>query len=128
MDIPISLIYMGEVKYLMSPIIKILTIQTLFNIPNSNIYLQDYFENYYFPNSQGEFLNVDEKIISVQPSTVNMKLETIFINKTDSRFVSTSGDYTTGDHLTTGYSEEWKNSRRSIIKFENLASLNGKKL
>lgn len=57
-----------------------------------------------------------------------MKLETIFINNTDSRFVQTSGDYTVVGHLITGYLAEFKNSRRTMIKFENLTSLSGKKI
>lgn len=44
-----------HVSYLLNSALKVLTIQTLFNTVNSNIYLQDILGNNYFPNAQGEF-------------------------------------------------------------------------
>ncbi|OMJ74791.1 hypothetical protein SteCoe_26207 [Stentor coeruleus] len=128
METPISLVYKNEVKFFMSSVIRVIAIQTLFNISSSNIWLQDVFDNVYFPNSDGEILNLSQKIFSVQPSTTQMKLETIFINRTDSRFVSTSGEYNPGNHLTTGSSIQWKNTRNTIVQFGNLTSVGDKNI
>lgn len=104
-----------------------LTIQVLFNITTSAIYLQDFTGLNYFPKSQGEFLDVNKDILAIQPATGELKLETAVLNFTDSRFLFTNGDYFIADQIVTGYNISNKNFRRSLVKFDNLASLNGKK-
>lgn len=125
---PIAILYKSEVKYILSSALKVLTIQVLFNISTSNIYLQDVPGTNYFPNLQGEFLDINKDILLIQPSEQPIKLESIMISKTDSRYLHTSGDYIGSEHLFTGYSTEYKNLRRSFIKFDDLSSINGKQI
>lgn len=124
----VSLVYKNEVKFILSVALKVLTIQVLFNISQGVLYLQDFAGINYFPNSEGEFKNIKETILIIQPSSDLMKLGLEIIDRTDSRYVFTSGDYTLNDYLTTGYSVNGKNMRRSLLKFDNLANLNGKKI
>ncbi|OMJ94502.1 hypothetical protein SteCoe_2274 [Stentor coeruleus] len=125
----ISLLYKNEVKFILNTALRVLTIQTLFNISSSNIYLQDFSGVNYFPNMQGEFTNIKETMLTIQPASDSMKLGLEIINRTDSRYVYTSGDNGgNNDYLCTGYSIYGGDMRRSLIKFDNLTSLNGKQI
>lgn len=117
-----------HVSYFLNSVLKVLAMQTVFSISTSNIYLQDTSKNNYFPNDQGEFLNIDEKILTVQPFAGQIKLETIIVNSTDSRFLWNNGDYYIYDYLLTGYNGSYKIMRRSLIKFDDLKSLSAKKI
>ncbi|OMJ93636.1 hypothetical protein SteCoe_3332 [Stentor coeruleus] len=126
---PVSLLYKNEIRFLLSNALKVLTIQVRFNITTSNIYLQDFSGLNYFPNSQGEFLDINQDILIIQPSAVQMKTEEIAINLTDSRsLVTTFTPPETNAWLYTGYSLPNKDMRRSFIRFDNLTCLNGKKI
>jgi hypothetical protein len=126
--VPISLIYKNEIKFILSNALKVLTIQILFNITTSVIYLQDFTGLNYFPNFQGEFLDINQDILTIQPAIGEIKLETIVLNCSDARFLFTTGNYYFSDMLTTGYNIQYKNARRSLVRFDNLTSLNGKKV
>lgn len=122
---PIALLYKKEVKYLLRSSLKVLAIQILFSISTSSIYLQDLSGTNYFPNPQGEFLDINKDILVIQPFSDQVKLETIRINNTDSRFVFNSGDFN-HDFLSTGYSIKYQNMRKTLLRFDNLENLSGK--
>lgn len=126
--VPISLLYKNEIRYVLSNALKVLTIQILFNITTSTIYLQDFSGLNYFPNFQGEFLDVNQDILTIQPSAVQMKTEAIIINNTDSRYLITTTNFIEDGYVYTGYSLPNKDMRRSLLKFGNITALNGKKI
>ncbi|OMJ75499.1 hypothetical protein SteCoe_25348 [Stentor coeruleus] len=131
----IALLYGNKVKYIASTILKIISIQVLFEIQSSNIYLQDASGVNYFPNYQNEFIDTNKNIFIVKVSSqlssstppLDIKLESIIIDKSDSRFLYTGGTYYGGDYIFTGY-VLGKQMRRTFIKFDDLSSISEKKI
>lgn len=126
-NVQISLIYKNEIKFILSNALKVLTIQVLFSISTSNIFLQDAYGMNYFPTSQGEFIDVNKDILIIRPSLDQIKLQTIVISCSDSRFLLSNGDFIY-DSLSVGYTVNSKSMRNTLIKFDDLASLNDKKI
>lgn len=115
------------VKYLLSSSLKVLAIQIFFNIRTSSIYLQHLSGINYFPNPQDEFLDINNDIFAIQPFSDQVKLETIQVNNTYSRFVFQNSDFDYG-FLSTRYSIKYKNMRKSLLRFDNLVNLSGKNI
>ncbi|OMJ89347.1 hypothetical protein SteCoe_8552 [Stentor coeruleus] len=123
----VSLVYKNEVKFILSNALKVLAIQVLFNIATSNIFLQDFYGVNYFPTSQGDFIDVNQDILIIQPSSVQLNLQTAFINCSDARYIRSDLDSQI-DILSIGYIVNEKGMRNTLIRFDNLTSLNNKKI
>ncbi|OMJ93635.1 hypothetical protein SteCoe_3331 [Stentor coeruleus] len=127
-NITIALTNGTFVNHLLNSFLKVATIQTIFGISDSSFYLQGTSKNNYFQNGQYEFPSINEDILTIQPFAGQVKMETIIINSTDSRFLLSNGVFYIDDALYTGYSIPNKNMRRSLIKFDNISILKGKKI
>ena len=117
-----------SIFYVLNSVLRVVLIQSIFKISTSDLYLEDLSNNIYFPNSLGEFPKVNRNILMIRPAAKQIIPETIIVNYTDGRYLHDYGDYNPiNDCLEIGYNAANKYIIRSLIKFDQLESLKGKK-
>lgn len=126
---PITLTDGINIRYVLNSALRIVLIQSIFMISTSDLYLEGFSRNIYLPNPQGEFPETYEDILLIQPIAKSIDPVTIIINNTDSRYLCDTLDFNPAHNfILTGYNINNKFLTRSLLKFDQLESLKGKKI
>lgn len=78
----------------------------IFSLNTTNIYLQGYSGNIYYADTQGDFVNIKEKILIIPPYKNQAKLETLRVDYTNRRFLISNEKFNYGS-LSTAKSEKY---------------------
>jgi hypothetical protein len=119
-----------NIRFFSSSFLSIALIQSIFNIQRGDLYLEGLSKKLYLPNDKGVFSEFCEDILMIQPTVNQIIPETIIVNYTDARYLFNHTDYnpSNDDCLEIGYNVASKYIIRTLIKFEELESLIGKKI
>lgn len=124
----VNVVYKDQFQSMLVNQVSELRLKQIFGISDNNIFLRDLNGNLFFPERDGKFIDLNQKIYQIASDSEKYTIEEIKIPPSEAKFVFTNGNWYTSNYLLTGYSTANSNMRRSFIKFADLSPLVNQKI